>query len=150
MVPTKEKHPDLGLIYDHRIKRKFEKGAKKISRGQRAKWYVSSTKLAVLRRERKKAVGKLAAGWAPAARKLKVKLPEWINRHTTPQGDVVPRIGRGSYSLTIRNNVPYGRQLALQSIANRVMIGREGKLARRLPHVLRGALKRARMESMKV
>jgi hypothetical protein len=150
LVPTTEKHPDLGAIYDQRVNRKFERGAKKISRGQRAKWYVSSTKLATLRKERKKAVGKLAAGWAPAAAKLNVKLPTWITRHATPRGDVVPKIRRGSYSLTIRNNVPYGRKLALQAIANRALRGRDQKLARRLPHVLRGALKRARLESIKV
>jgi hypothetical protein len=147
-VPTVEKHPDLNAIYDQRLQRKFDSGRKRISRGQKAKWYVSSAKLAVLRRERKAAVGKLAAGWAPAARKVKVKLPAWITRHSNPRGSVQAHIGRGSYSMTIRNSVPYGTRLALQAIADRVLQGRQGKLSRRLPHVLRGALRKARLEAM--
>lgn len=149
VVKTVEKHPDLGAVYDQRIKRRFDKGAKRISRGQKAAFYVSSVKLAALKSERKKRVGKLVAGWAPAAAKLKVKLPAWVTRHAA-RGSVVLRVTRGGYTVKISNRVPFADRLNLQAIADRVLAGRDRKLEARLPFVLKGALRRARMESMAV
>lgn len=147
-VETVEKHPDLDAIYDARLGRKFAKGAKKISRGQRAAFYVSSVKLGVLKAERKKRVGKLVAGWAPAAARLNVRLPSWVTRHRG-RGGVVLRVTRGGYSVVISNKVPYGDRLNLQAIADRALAGRERKLGARLPFVMKGALRRARLESMR-
>lgn len=142
-VKTKERHTDVAGIWDMRAKRRFEAKRKTISRGQKAPYYVATAKLKRAMEARKKQVGKLASGWSAAAEKVGVKLPGWIARHGTGRGDVMLTVGSMSYSIRIRNNVPYGTAVQLQRIADRVARVRERKLAARLPHVLRGALRRA-------
>lgn len=148
-VPTKERHPDPIKIWDERTRRRFATKRKTLTRGQKAPYYVSSPKLAKAIALKKKNIGKLAAGWAAAAEKLNVKLPAWIKRHGTSRGAVQIRLGSMSYSVIIRNDVPYGDALQLQAIADRTAKARERKLAARLPHVIRGAIKRASREALK-
>lgn len=146
---TKERHPNVEKIWDERTQRRFAAKRKKLSRGGKSAFYVSNPKLIKAIAARKKNIGKLAAGWAAAAEKLNVKLPAWIKRHGTARGAVLLRLGRMSYSVRIQNDVPYGDALQLQAIADRTARTRERKLAARLPHVLRGALKRSQRESLK-
>lgn len=146
---TKERHPNVEAIWAERTQRRFAAKRKVISRGQKAAFYVSNPKLIKAIAARKKNVGKLAAGWAAAAEKLSVKLPAWIKRHGTARGAVLIRIGSMSYSVRIQNDVPYGDALQLQAIADRTARSRERKLAARLPHVIRGAIKRAGREALK-
>lgn len=59
-------------------------------------------------RRRKALVGKLAAGWAPAARRLGVPVPAWIGRHggrgSGGQVEVVP----GGLRVVVTNRTEYG------------------------------------------
>lgn len=147
-VPTRELHPDVAAIWDERTRRRFATKRKKISRGQKAPFYVARPKLLRAIAERKKAVGKLASGWSAAAAKLNVKLPSWITRHGSGRGQVQVRMTGYSYSVRIENNVPYGDALQLQGIADRAAKIRERKLAARMPHVIRGAIRRAQREAL--
>jgi len=147
-VPTTEKHPDVSAIWDERTRRRFATRRKSISRGQKAGWYVARPKLLQAIRERKKNIGKLASGWSAAAAKLNVKLPAWVSRHGTGRGQVLVKVGSSSYSVRIENRVPYGDALQLQAIADRAMKIRSRKLEARLPHVLRGAIRRAQREAL--
>jgi hypothetical protein len=147
-VKVKERHTDVAGIWDMRAKRRFETKRKTIGRGQKAAYYVASSKLKRAVEERKKRIGKLASGWAAAAEKVGVKLPSWIARHGAGRGDVLLSVGTMSYSIRIRNNVAYGDKLQLQRIADRVARVRQRKLEARLPYVLRGALRRAKSSSL--
>ena len=147
-VKVKERHTDVAGIWDMRAKRRFETKRKTIGRGQKAAYYVASSKLKRAIEERKKRIGKLASGWAAAAEKVGVKLPSWIARHGAGRGDVLLSMGTMSYSIRIRNNVAYGQNLQLQRIADRVARVRQRKLEARLPYVLRGALRRAKSSSL--
>lgn len=147
-VKTRERHADVAGIWDMRAKRRFEAKRKTISRGQKAAYYVAASKLQRAAADRKKRIGKLASGWAAAAEKVGVKLPSWIARHGSGRGDVLLTVGSLSYSIRIRNNVSYGDRLQLQRIADRVARVRQRKLEARLPHVLRGALRRAQRTNL--
>ena len=96
-----------------------------------------------------KKVGILILGWGAAADFVKLRLPAWVLRHATTKGSITSKNTWGVYSLVIRNSVPFGAGLGLQRIADRALAGRGVKLEARLPHVLRGAIKRARLESMR-
>jgi hypothetical protein len=149
-TPTTERYPHPSVIWAVRLKRKFESGARRIGRGRKQAYYVEQRKLNKAIRERKRKVGNLAAGWNAAAAQLGVQMPAWIKRHGSKNGRVTVRKTATSYSIRITNSVPYSDRLALQRIIDRVQKTRQGKLERRLPHVLNGALRRARLESMRV
>lgn len=88
-------------------------------------------------------VGLLASGWNTAAAKLGVKLPAWISRHGTANGGVAVETGNGKLVIVISNKVRYGAALEMQRRANYVMRYRRAALRRRLPYVLRAALKKS-------
>lgn len=74
---------------------------------------------AEMRRElaaKKRQLGREAAGWNQAAAELNIKPPAWVKRHS---GEGACRIvAQGSsYSISVRNSVPYGQDL-LQHRAN--------------------------------
>jgi hypothetical protein len=94
-----------------------------------------------------KKVGMLAGGWAAAAAEFNVSLPMWIKRHGGGASVPVVKKSSSGYVVIIKNSMPYGD---LQRHANRALLGRNRKLEARLPMVLKGALRRARMESMAV
>lgn len=161
VLDTVEQWPDVDRVWSARAARRTRYG---IGRGRRADlavqmtakaasnrgaYYVSGAKLRRAVAVRKKRVGYLAAGWLAAARALNVNLPAWITRHGPRGGSVSVRRTSGSYSVRIVNAVSYGDRLGLQAIANRALQVRQGKLERRIPHVLRGAIKRARLESIR-
>ena len=50
-------------------------------------------------------VGRLAAGWMPAATRLSYSPPAWIARHPSPRGSVALIEEGSNYSLTAINNV---------------------------------------------
>ena len=60
-------------------------------------------------KKQQKMAGFLAAGFIPAAEKLKLKLPAWITRHKTPPGFVRPKITKSGYTLTVGNSASYAR-----------------------------------------
>lgn len=88
-------------------------------------------------------VGFLAAGYNAAAIRLGVALPEWIARHGAAFGGVEMRSDDRSFVIVIRNSVPYARKADLQRRADFVQKVRNGKLMRRLPYVLKHALKKS-------
>ncbi len=89
-------------------------------------------------------VGLLASGWQSAAAKLGVRLPAWITRHGSGNGDIAIEIsGTDKFVIVMKNQVKYGAANDLQRRVDAVMRYRKAALARRLPYVLRAALKRA-------
>ena len=143
---TTEVWKNVDEVWDAR-RAKAKRGL--IGRGRRGAYYVDQRKLQASIRARKKSVGKLCAGWNAAAQKLGVKLPQWIARHGTKHGSCVPVIRRGGYSVRMTNTVPFASKLSLQKIADHAMKVRQGKLERRLPHVIAGAIRRAKREALR-
>jgi hypothetical protein len=95
-------------------------------------------------------VGLLASGWASAAAKLGVRLPAWVTRHGTANGGVAVEIGAGKLVIVISNKVKYGAAQDLQRRADYVMRYRQAALRRRLPYVLRAALKKSGLGGGKI
>lgn len=140
VVDTKERHPDLGVIYDVRNGRR--RGGR-LTRGQRQAYYVSDKKFRAFERERRKKVGQLAAGYNAAAQRLGVAMPSWIKRHGIGKGSVLVRVTSGSYMIVIRNSVVYGRAQRLHVLAERAAQIQRNKLERRLPHLIKAELRKA-------
>lgn len=82
-VPTKEKHPDVAAIYATRDARR--RGGR-MTRGQRAAYYVDRAKLEALARQLKARVGFLAAGFNAAAAALGARVPKYARNKSAPGG----------------------------------------------------------------
>jgi hypothetical protein len=58
-------------------------------------------------RRRKAGVGRLAAGWVPAAKRFGVsRVPAWVKHHSTP-GAARISIGRNRFRLTVTNSARF-------------------------------------------
>ncbi|WP_395734099.1 hypothetical protein [Prosthecobacter sp.] len=92
-------------------------------------------------------VGMLAAGFNAAAQKLGVPLPVWIKRHGTGRGAVNIQRSLGSYSITIRNSVPYGNKNDLPRRIRFVLQSdkRKKRLAHRIRAEIRVALRKNKL-----
>lgn len=144
IVPTVESHPDPGGIYTARKQRRH---GGRLTRGQKAPYYVAAPKIQQLKTKLKKKVGQLAAGYNAAAQRLNVPLPAWVRRHGNKYGRVQVRTGASSFTVAITNSVPYGQAQHMQRIADRTLAIRRNKLERRLPFVLRAAIKKAGLKT---
>lgn len=91
-------------------------------------------------------VGLLAAGWMNAAQKLGVRMPAWIARHGASNGAISVEVGIDKLLIVMSNKVKYGAANDLQRRADYVVRYRHQALRRRLPYVLRAALKRAGLQ----
>lgn len=61
--------------------------------------------------QKKKQLGREAAGWNAAAAQLKTKVPAWVKRHSG-EGSCIIRQGRhGKVEISISNSVPYGQDI---------------------------------------
>lgn len=71
--------------------------------------YASSGKINSYKRERQKSVGKLKAGWVPAARHYGSKIPAWISKQSVKMGSWNDKIDdkRVNYMLTSTNSTPW-------------------------------------------
>lgn len=90
-------------------------------------------------------VGLLAAGWVRAAEKLGQPLPAWVTRHGAGRGGVVVMTGADKVIILIANRVKYAQAQDMQRRADAVLAIRENKLRRRMPYVIKHALKTAGM-----
>lgn len=90
---------DPDAFHATRLRRKFEANRKRASRGGTQAFYVSESKFKAMRRRLYREVGKLAAGWVPAADRLGVSVPSWIRRHGSGNG--------GSISITYENGIRF-------------------------------------------
>ncbi|GAA5139389.1 hypothetical protein GCM10023213_19990 [Prosthecobacter algae] len=89
-------------------------------------------------------VGLLSSGWVSAASKLGVRLPAWITRHGSGNGDIaIEMSGTEKMVIVMKNRVKYGAANDLQRRVDYVIRYRKKALNRRLPYVLRAALKKA-------
>lgn len=68
--------------------------------------YAPAMRAEVKRRQAK--VGRLAAGWLPAAREVKAPIPAWISRHPGKEGVVRTYSTMGLVGIYIENSVGYG------------------------------------------
>lgn len=98
-----------------------------------------------------KRVGLLAAGFLPAARRLGVKLPKWISRHTDAPGTVhVSSGGIDRYAIIISNKARYGNATDLPRRMKFVMEStkRKKRAQNALKFEIRAALKAAKMQTV--
>lgn len=92
-------------------------------------------------------VGLLASGWLEAANELGVRLPAWVSRHGQGHGGVSIELGADKMMIVISNKVKYGAANDLQRRVDYVMKYRKAALKRRLPYVIKAALKKAGFRS---
>lgn len=92
-------------------------------------------------------VGLLAAGFLPAARRLGVKLPAWVSRHTDAPGVVMVSSAMGKFAIVITNRARHGRGNDLSRRMRFVL--QSGKRKKRAQNALkfqvRAALKAAQL-----
>lgn len=81
----REQWPDVAAIHATRFSRK---SGKRLTRGQKAAYYVDQSKLKTLLTKLKAQVGKLASGWVAAFVRLGGSVPVWIARHGASRGTV--------------------------------------------------------------
>ncbi len=144
-VPTKEVHPDVRAIYLRRKDKRSEWSGLwgRITRGQRAKFYVAREKLEALAKALKAKVGSLAAGYNAAAQRLGVPVPGWIARHGSRYGSVQVRQTSSSLVVIIANSIHFARAQKLHELAAYCAYVRQKKLDRRMPYLVKAALKKA-------
>ena len=61
--------------------------------------------------QKKKQLGREAAGWNDAARQLNSKIPAWVKRHSGEGSCIIRQSSNGKTSITITNSVPYGQEI---------------------------------------
>lgn len=91
-----EAHPDVAGIHARLFQNK--KPGQKL-RSDRGKYYVDRTKLRALMLALKKRVGRLAAAWLVAARRLNVRGPAWIERHGPQRGSITVNLTAPRYEI---------------------------------------------------
>lgn len=129
------------------IHRRFRNKRGTVSRSRVVMIVTDQRALAAYVKEMQGRVGLLANGWNSAAVKLGVRLPAWITRHGTGNGGIAVDVGGGRMAILISNKVRYGVALDMQRRANYVLRYRQAALKRRLPYILRAALKKSRLGS---
>lgn len=83
-------------------------------------------------------VGKLKAGWMPAAKKLGVSVPPWISKHATP-GSVQDNSRRlGNPSIMVSNNSVFGPQVE-HKIVEYALEKRRGSMQKQLEALVNAA-----------
>lgn len=134
-TPTTEKHPEVKALYEQR---KVGSGYR-VSRGQRARWYVDERKLAALEKELMKRVGWAAAGFGPAAQRLGAAVPAYVRRHVgKAPGTVAVNTTGAILSIVITNRVDYVARLSgLQRRLNWAVARRKTAMEKQLPYLIR-------------
>jgi hypothetical protein len=82
IVPAPERHPDVEGIYDREsgeVWRSGESTHRRIKAGKVR--YVDRRKLTALKQREWKKIGRMAAGYVPAAARFGTPVPAWIRRH---------------------------------------------------------------------
>lgn len=146
-VRTKEQHPDVESIYRRRKARQGATGRKLLSRGQRAAYYVSKSKLDSLRRKLYRRVGFAAACWYHAALNAGLQLkgiPAWVKNQSGAPGTATIKQTATNFSIATRNLCPYGAALNLHDKARRALDYRMSAMQRELPRFISATLKKAR------
>jgi len=147
IVSTKERHPDVKAIYTTRNNRRGK--GKSMTRGQAAAWYVDEQKFEALRKELHGHIGWACACWyaASVAAGLSPKgVPAWIRRHTSAPGDGASiHISATAFQITLSSALDYNDAMNMGDKARRVLGYRENALQRRLPYMVRAALKKANL-----
>ncbi|HSV73463.1 MAG TPA: hypothetical protein VLH79_06865 [Chthonomonadales bacterium] len=129
----RERWPNVAEIHSARF-RSGSRFGKKLTRGRAQAYYVDVVKLRALRRQLFARVGKLAAGWVPAARALGAAVPAWIARHGTARGTISMRFSAPRYSIEMVclaaanspheemqfKNVPYAIRYATNNLTRQI------------------------------
>ena len=90
-------------------------------------------------------VGLLASGWVRAARKLGQPLPGWVTRHGDRRGACAVIQSEERVMIIISNKVKFTTQQDMHRRSYYVLGYRQRALARRMPYVIRAALRKARL-----
>lgn len=90
-------------------------------------------------RQQQRRVGLLASGWLAAARYFKIKLPAWVERHST-HGSIAPSLLPARTLYRITNNAPHNGDLPRK--ATRLAEIKMNQLRRRLPFAIRAEIKK--------
>lgn len=84
-------------------------------------------------------VGLLASGWLAAARYFKIRLPAWVERHST-HGSISPSLLPSRTLYRITNNAPHNGDLPRK--ATRLAEIKMNQLRRRLPFAIRAEIRK--------
>ena len=105
---------------------------------------VSSTEYNALKKTLLLRVGWLAAGWLPAAKKLNVKLPEWIKRHVTGAGLMSVTSDGRRFRIEISNTVKFvGNVKDLERRIGKAVTYQANAMQRQADYLLHKAVKKA-------
>lgn len=146
-VKTEEMHPDVEAVYQRRnVRRK----GRRLTRGQRAAYYVDEQKLKRLQRDREARIGFAAGTWYRAGLEAALPMrgvPSWVKRHTSAPGGAHLTMRPDSFSITLESSLSYNDKLDMAGKARRVLGYREGSLKRRLPHMIRAIAKKSGLQA---
>lgn len=121
---TEAQHTDLAGIHKaNRTKRGRVK--KRIAK----KYKVYKPDFNAYLKQQKANIGKLSAGWEPAADYLKIKLPKWISKHSSP-GTIDIKKRQSSTTIRVSNQVSYASDIqGFKARINRVAMERKKSLS---------------------
>lgn len=118
-VKTTEQYPDVAAAY--RSRRTFSQKGLGVSTGRaRQKIYVDRAKFRRLQKSKEARVGRLAAGWAPAANAVGINLPTWIRRHGAVAGGVVQKFTAATAHFHAFNLAPNAPTHVRNELARRI------------------------------
>lgn len=101
-------------------------------------------------REKQGNVGSLAAGWYAAGQRGGLAMrgvPSWVQRHTRGMGFAFPLERVDSYSITLGNSTPWGKDDAMRRRMKASLQYRANATRRRLPFLIRYALKQSQLQA---
>lgn len=123
-VRTKEQYPDVAGLYRSQLRATANGSRLKLANFRGQKFYVSQSKFGRELRRRQSHVGRMAAGWFPAAQALDVPVQSWIARHGTGRGTIRMQLLTSRMRITVTNLAPGASP------------GVRAELARRIPYAV--------------
>ena len=105
-VATKEKYPNVAALYKTQLTTRLTGVGLRLKDFRGQKFYVDVRKFQAVLQDRQSRVGRLAAGWAPAAEALDVPVQQWIARHGAGRGTITRDLNGAQMRITVRNFAP--------------------------------------------
>lgn len=146
-IKTQEKWPDVKSIY---VTRNGRRHGRKLTRGQRSAYYVDKAKLDQLRKELHARVGWACACWWKAAVTAGLSprgVPSWVKRHGSAPGNAIISLAATSFAITLISDLDYNGALNIENKVRKALQYREDAIKRRLPYLIRHAMKNAGLQA---
>jgi hypothetical protein len=102
-IATREKYPNVAALYKTQLTTRVTGAGLRLKDFRGQKFYVDIRKFETVLKDRQSRVGRLAAGWAPAAEALDLPVQNWISRHGGGRGTIARDLNGAKMRIAVRN-----------------------------------------------